>query len=577
MNHCFKNKLHRKLLRLSCALMVAATSASAMDEQPCIGMGKNSHDKLSLASGNLKAIESFRVFYRENSDGTDTDKSLVEHQEIFTPYAQFLLDTMGKEKQNSYLEELQAEISTSIEKKRVSPDWLIDMHFRFLALGGMTESERDLFNHVPYHKYLDALLAKDINDKPVVVDLYKWGVSINREGEYFYTWGKKAPYVYGVSRKAHELIEKEIAQHLPAPIIYPSLDEGVLPIKLILRGWLKEIYHIGMPTKNVKNVHGEENTSKIGFAFHDLFHYKNDERRLSLYQYICNKVGPYLLSGQGFASDVIPQVVPLMVKKYNLIMEALEKAYFSIEENPYALAGFFTLAHEVSVFSPEIFDISNLADIIDAMVKKGLSYYSEPEVWENPEDPLNTSPNGDTSLSDEAIKELALARLAGDVTLNLPYQVYQKRGENGAYIYATEETEKAEIRKAWLSENTRSVVKKTAQFIDVVFELADGEEKTVTYPTLNRKWKNTNASLGLLSFAGIKLERPILKGLDLNQDREEAIKFIALVRSELENTMTDFAKQAKAVFGEGSGSYTEEYGLKFKALDEQILKLVGIG
>lgn len=49
------------------------------------------------------------------------------------------------------------------------------------------------------------------------------------------------------------------------------------------------------------------------------------------------------------------------------------------------------------------------------------------------------------------------------------------------------------------------------------------------------------------------------------------------MRSELENTMTDFAKQAKAVFGEGSGSYTEEYGLKFKALDEQILKLVGIG
>jgi hypothetical protein len=484
---------------------------------------------------------------------------------------------MGKGTQTHYLEELQAEIKTSIEKKRISPDWLIDMHFRFLALDGMSESERDLFKHVPYHKYLDALLATDIHGKPVVVDLYKWGASIDREDSYFYTWGEKAPYVQGISAKAHELIEKAIAQHLPAPIIYPSLDEGVLPIKLILRNWLKEIYHIGMPTKNIKDVHGEENTSKVGFAFHDLFHYKNDKRRLSLYQYICDIVGSYVMSGQGFAADVIPQVVPLMAQKYNLVMGALEKAYFSIEKDHHAVAGFFTLAHEVSVFSPEIFDISNPADLIDAMVKKGLSYYSEPEVWENPVDPLNTSPNGDTFLNDEEIKELALTRLAEDATLHLPYQIYEKKGENGEYLgWATEEVEKTEIRKAWLPKNTRSVVKKTAQFIDVIFEFADGEEKTVTYPTLNRKWKNTNASLGLLSFADIKLERPVLNGLDQNQDRKDALDFIELVRSKLQSTVTGFAEKAKAVFGEGPTSYAEEYALKFKALDEKILDLVGI-
>jgi hypothetical protein len=98
MGHSVKKKLHSKLLGLSCALMVSATGTSAMDrkamnDEPSLPMGRESHDKFSLASGNLNAIEAFRIFYRENSDGTDTDKSLVEHQDIFVPFAQFLLET----------------------------------------------------------------------------------------------------------------------------------------------------------------------------------------------------------------------------------------------------------------------------------------------------------------------------------------------------------------------------------------------------------------------------------------------------------------------------------------------------
>jgi len=450
-----------------------------------------------------------------------------------------------------------------------------------LALDGMFKLEKDLFNHVPYHQYLDALLATDIHDKPVVTDLYKWGMSLDREGEYFYTPGEKGVYVQGVSEKAGDLIEKVIARHLPAPIIYPSLGEGVLPLKLILRNWLKEIYHIGMPLENVKDVHGEENTSKVGFAFHDLFHYKNDKRRVSLDNYIKDKLGAYVMSGEGrFASDVIPQFVPLVVQKYNLVMQALEKAYLSVEMDNHAVAGFFTLAHEVSPFSKEIFDISNPGALIDTMVKESLSYYAEPEVWENPEDPLETSPSdGQTSLNDEKIKELAIARLAEDANLNLPYQIYEKRNDEDTYMdSATEEAEKIEIRKSWLPKNTRSEVKKSAQFIDVKFTFADAEEKTVTFPTLYRKWKNVNASLGLLSFAkGERLERPILSGQDRFADRQAAMTHIDLIRTQLEATMTDFAQKAKAVFGEGEGSYAQDYEAQFKKIDEQILNLVGIG
>lgn len=589
MRHFFKTKL----LVSSCALLLAATNVSAADEDT-IQMGSKSHNKQSLSSGNMNVIKSFRTFYRNHSDGSEADKSLVEHQDIFLPFAKFLLETMGRQKQTPFLEELQSEVHVAIARKRVSPDWLIDMHFRFLALDGMSESERDVFNHVPYHKYLNALLAKDIQGNPVVVDLYKWGTSLDREGEYFYTSGEDTPYIQGISGKASDLIDEAIAKCLPAPIVYPSLGEGILPITLIIRNWFKEIYHIGMPTENVKDVHGEENTSKLGFAFHDLFHYKNDKRRHSLDFYIKSKLSPFVMQGLGFASDVIPKLVPLAVQKYSLIMAALEKAYLGVEEDKHAVAGYFTLAHEVSPFTKEIFDFSSPMDLIDDLVKKVLAYYAEPDVWENSEDPLHTSLNGSSTLSDEAIKELALARLATDGSLNLPYQIYEKRGEQGEYIgWATEEVEKAEIRKAWLPKNTRSEVKKTAQFIDVKFTFMDGEEKTISYPTLNRKWKNVNASLGLLSFAGIKLEKPNLNGLDQNQDREDAIKFIELVRSKLEGTVTDFAQKAKAIFGESavtgsstststssgstSGTFAQDYEAQMKSLDDQILELVGVG
>lgn len=578
MHHRFKKKLLEKLFLSSCALMLATTGGSAMDEET-IRMGRESHDKQSLAPGNLKAVETFRAFYRDHSEGSHNDTSLAEHQDVLIPFAQFLLETMSQEKQNSDLEELQKEVEIIIAKKRVSPDWLIDMHFRFLALGGMSESERDIFSHVPHHKYLDALLAKDIYNKPVVVDLNKWGASLNREGEYFYTSKRKMPFLYGqgVSKKAMSLINKVTVEHLHPPIIYPSLGEGILPIRLIIRNWLDEIYHLGMPIKNVKDVHGEENTSKLGFAFHDLFHYKNDKRRASLGAYLEGMVGSYVQSGQGFVSDIIPQLVPLAVQKYKLIGQALEKAYLSLETDNHALMGFFILAHEVSPFSPELFDLSNPIALMNAMVSKGLSYYSNPNAWENPDDPLQTLLNGGTVLDDEMIKELALARLAEDGLLNLPYQIYEKRGESGGYLgYAKEERERIEIRKAWLPKNTRSVVKKTAQFIDVIVEFADGQKKTITYPTLNRKWKNVNASLGSLFFAGIKLEPPVLAGLDPNQDRANALEFIELVRSKLENTMTDFAQKAKDTFGEGPGSYTEEYTAKFKAIGQKIEELVGI-
>lgn len=571
-----------KLLLSSCALMLSTTGAFAMDlaEMP---MGRASHNKTSLSSTNMQAIESFRKFYSQNANGRDDDPCLVEHQEVFVPYAVFLLETMGKEKQTPHLEELQAQIKEFISKKRVSPDWLIDMHFRFLALEGMGESERDVFNHVPYNKYLMALLAKDLLGNPVVVNMYKWGSSLSREDEYFYEWGEDVPYIPGVQKNVRDLIQKEMAKHLPTPIIYPSLNEGILPITLILSNWLKEIYHVAMPTQNVKDVHGEENSSRVGFAFHDLFHFKNDKRRMSLTHYIAHIVGQYVTEGKGRASKIIPDVVNLAVQKYNLILEALGKAYQRVENDNHALIGFFIPAHEAGVFSKDFFSLPNPAALIDAWVKGSFDYYSEDEAWENPKDPLETSPvDGRSALSDEQIAQLAIERLAQDPKLVLPYQIYEIRGENDEYLgYATEPLEKIEINKKWilenlLAQNIDAVVKRSNQFIDVIFTFPDEETKTVTYPTLNRKWKNVNASLGLLSFAGLKLEKPVLKGLDREQDSKEAIQFLTLVASKLNETVADFAKRAKEAFGEGSGSYAQDYAERWSKIDAELNALIGV-
>jgi hypothetical protein len=537
------------------------------------------------------AVEAFRAFCREHSDGSNSDQAIVEHQELFVPFADKLLTVMKDEylvvpeSNKVNLAKLIVEVMETLEEKRVSPNWLMDMHFRFLALEGITKTEKDLFSHVPHHEYLDALLSKDTRGNAVVVDLYKWATSLAKTDEYYYTSGHKESYFPNVSDEAWHLISKEIVKHLAVPFIVPSLGVDVFPIPHLLQNWLDEIYDIGIPLKEVKDVHGEPESSRLGFAYHDLFHFKNDKRRVSLLNYIGNIVNQYVEAG-GFAEDVIPDVVRIAVRKFKLVMEALKLAYTHIKDDPKALVGFFMPAHEAgvfvssyqaNVFSEDLFQMPNPGLVIDALVNKSIEFYENEEAWENPGDPLKTHPvDGQSPLTAKEITKKAIKRLAEDSTLNLPQTIYHVYDEQGAYKYIAEEpAEINQLNISWLTENTRSTVTRGAQFIDVAFRLPNATQKIITFPTLLRKWKNMNASRQLLALAGINLDRPELNGQPF-EVRTQAIDFLDLVLTNLTDTMKHFASQAKSSFGEGEKSYASDYEIRFKALDAELESITGI-
>jgi hypothetical protein len=569
-----KNIIKNLLLSASflvCVSGVCGMEAAAAPKQ--VIMGRKGHTKEAFAPGNLQAIEDFRIFYRRHGKGEMADRVLAEHHESLNPFANYLLEKMQEGKQSKQIQKLTNEVERNLNENAVSPVWLIDAHFRYLTLlGDMSAEEKEVFFHVPHNKYLKALLEKNLKGEPCVLDLYQWGLSLGREREYFYKPGTKASFT--LSKNAEKKIEEEIVKHLPSPVFYPLLGEALLPMELIINCWIDGMYLIGMPVKNIKAVHGEE-ASALGFAFHDLFHFKLDERWAALGGYISSLVARYVQEG-GFALDVIPHLVPLAVQKYQLIMEALRNAHDHVKGNKQALVGEFIILHEAPSFSETLFTLSNPVEILQTIIGGSLSHYEGPNAWENPSDELDTSPlTGESRKSDTEIKEIALLKALEDQILNVPYDIYNKTNENGEVMgYVSDIAERKELKKEWFLKNTRFTVTRLRQFIDATFELPSGEEKTYSFPTLVRKWKNIEASAGLLGVVGIAIQKPNLTQKSDEENRAAVIAALEDGHSKIVETINVFATQAKASFGEGPGSYAEDYAARFRAIQQQLEALI---
>jgi hypothetical protein len=566
--------IFKKLLISTSFVFMVATGIFGVDEgekhsHQNIVMGSQAHDEKAFVPDNLKAIEDFRQFYRQFGSGEISDAALAEHHDVFIPFAQHLLATIRSGNHGPDIQKLGNEVERYLAENTISAVWLVDTHFRYLTLlnnGDMLPAEKDVFFHVRYNKYLKALLEKDLSGKPVVTDLYKWGLSLGRKREHFYEPGTQV-FFSPISIHAMKKIDKEIVKHLPSLILYPALGEAVFPVDLILNCWMDRIHIMGMPTQNVQKVHGET-ASPLGFAFHDLFHFKLDQRDNSLLSYIYSIVAEHVQVG-GFAKDIIPHIVPLAVDKYKLIMDALKKAHESIGGDKAALAGEFTAFHEALRFPPELFSFSNPAEVLQTMLKGSLSYYEEFDSWESPDDILMTSPlTGETKMSDEDIREIAIHQALEDPELASfasIHNIYSVLDEKGQSRYVWDPEEQKAIRQEWLRK-ARVKVKKSPQFIDVTLKFPHGEKKTYMLPTLVRKWNNIDHSFELLKIASIEMEKPKLTG-SVQEDRQIAIDLLREVRSKLTGLITVFGEKAIASFGEGEGSYTQEYQAKFNDIE----------
>ena len=574
-------KTFKKLfITTSCAVLMATSLSFGMEETKQLEaqsqrISVTSRDKATqnFVAENLEAIETMRTFYRNHGE-----EALVEHHDVLIPFALRLLETMNQGQKNPHIEKLQKEVKRILEDREVSSIWLLGMHVRYLSLlGDPTEKEIALFDHTPSKPgYFKAFLKKDIYRNPAVLNIYKIASHLayaDHKDRYV-----KNPYIPELSDQIRKQIKEELKKQLPLQILYPMLGEGIFNPRFIINCWMDEIYPIGMPTQDVKDVHGEQATP-LSFAYHDWFHYEIDTRRRSLKTYIQLEVAESVKNGV-WASDIIPTLVPLAVQKYTLVMDALKRVTLQLSEDKHAFTGLFFMVHEFSSFSPELFKIQNPSEIVNAMLKGSSVAFSEDESWENPKDILRTNPiDGRTFLTQTEIKDAAIDRIAQDGKLNIyapyPPEIYNKvDAENNIIGYVTETDQQKQLRKNWLMEkkNSRIEITKSEQFIDANVEFLNGQKKTYTFPTLNRKWKNFTASSGMLQFAGVPLIQPELTN-DVGKDRETSIAFIEKVNDTIKRTMEDFVEKAKASFGQGNDSYSELYANKFSGIENQILQL----
>lgn len=495
----------------------------------------------SLSSEDSLVIQKVRQFFNEHAEKSTGSELVAQSQEILNPYVKKLLEMMEKGKNLNGLEFLKEETKGVLKEKSASPEWLLDMTFRYLALEGVSDEELDIFRHVGNGEYLEVLLAKTIKGEPVVLKSINWEKALrNSNTSSFTNYPIINPYL---SLEARRYIERLLLKELNIPIVFPCFGQDVLPIPTINKGWFDRICYFGVPTSEVPNVHGIYNVTKLGFAYHDLFHYKNDTRLKELFDFITRSVKDNILEKPNQSiNEEIDKVVPGAIDRYKQIITTLQIAYERIKQDRKADLGFFMLTHEVYGFSKSLFkgEIS-IEFIIDKLVDKGILYYSLQEVWENPEDPLMTNLKGNTSLSDKEIIDIAIDKLATDVEFILPYQVTSKYDDKGNYLVSVIGDEAIKLRKQWLLDFTQKQVVKSAQFIDVIVELPSMQKKRITFPTMKRKWDNVRSSMNLLSYAEINLQKPELK----EDDREKAINFLTQIRDKFVEVLEYFRTEAK--------------------------------
>lgn len=573
------NRFKKNCITTTFAILMATSISFGMDNSeqdvtlPRTIFGLQSRDKTTqkFIPQNLKTIKILREFHQQYGE-----KSLVEHHDVLIPFAEYLLETMNSGLQNKYTEKLKKEVNRNLEDREVSATWLLGIHVRYISLlGEPTPAEIELFDHTPSEPgYFKALLKKDIHGNPSVLNIYKISSLLDKadNGDRVI----KKIFVPELYDKARKQINHELKKTLPLPILYPLLGEGILHPRFIINCLLDEIYPIGAPTGSVPSVHGE-NATPISFTYHDYFHHKIDTRRQVLKTYIQFEVAEAIKNGM-WASDFIPHLVPLAVQKYNLFMDALKFANVSLGEDKHGFSGLFFMMHEFPSFSVDLFKKSNPSEIFETMLKGSLSEFNEDESWHNPTDILRTNPlDGMAFSTDKEIKEAAVERALKDSTLvdyaPYPYDIYNKvDGKGNIEGRITGDQEVQQARKNWLLKNSRIELKKSAQFIDAIIQFTNSQEKTYTFPTLYRKWRNFEASSGMLKFAGIQLVQPQLT-TNVIENREIAINFIEQVNGKIKGTMEDFLAKAKVFLGEGSGSYSEIYANKFSDIESKISKI----
>lgn len=530
-----------------------------------------------------------KIFILENLENIKRSRSARDHQGgpinpstaiSWIPVIQHLLRVMEEGAQTPNIQELHRQIKYDLDRSNISDQWVLDVHFRYLALSSnMSTQEREFLSHLSHYQLIEGLLAQDSCGNPVALDPNKWSISRDKFGMNFFGISPQAYADSGLTDEIVKEVIQQLAIHMNNPIIYPSLGKALFHPEFIIKCWLDEIRLIGVPTSDVNTIHGEP-ASSLGTAFHDLLHAKTDVRRPALVSYTLSLVRKYM-GDENHASACLGVLVSLAIKRYYLIMDCLRKAEKSVENDKYALAGLFFLTFEFPAFPESVFRGTNPSQVLDDIFMASFATFDEVDAWGNPEDIFHTSPfTGKSSLTAAQLEEIIVNRVIDDHNFIycLPRDLYSKRNGEGNLIGFIEDgTSRKELRKGWLQSNSKVGIKQTPQFIIATVEIKDGKKFVYNIPTLFRKMRNFASVSGILKYAGVDLKPPVLKGENEDEDRKIALDFLRLVKAKVQGTMVYFTRKSKLFFETSHPGYRETYASAYagqcEMLENQIPRL----
>jgi hypothetical protein len=396
---------------------------------------------------------------------------------------------------------LLTEIRFHRDMEEISPLWFLGMHFRFAtATSTIREDERELFAHVPHPEVYEGLVTGNAWNG-LLTSMVSMGAYENEGLELRQDY----PSTQIMGKGLNKVIQ-HLARALPDSIQVPMVGCGKFGVSFMVKCFLDRISPLAFSNQELEG-HGVK-FSHLGMPLHDALHDKVDRRVYNLTKHVIKRADTFIATG-GDAWNFAEIYPPIAVQKFQAVMGALEKiygdfhtkllVYRGLHDYRKAMVGFIWAAHEAPHFPAKLYNMNDLGQIIDTITSHSPmsavnAAVDEYDSWESSFDPLNTSPlDGSSSLSDD----------------ELYYHVLQSRAIEDAQIYkfTLNVRTKTPIYEEGIG---ASQIVRGKRFIDVSFEMKNGEELKYSYPTLYHKWLNMNDNIGLLAYGGTLIEKPEL-------------------------------------------------------------------
>lgn len=561
---------------------------------------ENPRQVVGLDQIDLDFINSLKAKYSALSD-RERDKKINRHDDAFIPQAQKVakfIKTIDPEGKNTAIKNLLDEIDFMIAKKKVSPVWTIQLSARLaFAMSTPSKDELELLSHVLDRKSRSQLQEpEDLLNVIESVLSYSGTVSVIPDHQ--------TDYPLNVWRDDMDrLFENHTATPLDE-IIQPILGEGIISLPVLNTLAAENVTLMGLPTEDKKvSAHGikghpdKPGTSVAAFLGHDALHHLliKENKQNTFLQYLHRKTDAAVGKGDS-AERFFERHMPFAAARYRGIHTVLQLALIGLMEDAVdtkkmanfrkAMVGEFYITHEYPGVNTSTLDENSATGVVKNLAQSTLENFEDVTAWESATDPLQTSPfDGSSPLSDEHIIESFIEQVnEGKIFLtalmrysylsgtqneisNHTHSVAEDSDDEDSagstpkisqtdVISGVDQDNGVTPTLEAISTQKRSLipldkifkteVKRGPRFIDIFIKMNDGNEITYSFPTYYHKWHNLDGTIGLLAYAGIKIEKPELPS-ELEEARNVCSALLSKTTNLIQDQINHFAEQATQV------------------------------